>query len=166
MSLETLESRVSCGVVGCRGVVCVRVFCGVRGYFGGVGEASNMTTLWDIALREYSAVGISLVLGGVIAAVLLVASLLLTVRQGDVEKVSAYECGFDPFGDARMTFDVRFYLVAILFLIFDLEVSFLFPWAVTLSALPTWGYGSMMVFLAILTVGFIYEWKKGGLDWE
>ena len=84
----------------------------------------------------------------------------------DKEKLSAYECGFTPFEDARVQFDVRFYLVAILFIIFDLEVAFLFPWAISLSITGIAGYLSMMVFLLILTVGFIYEWKKGALDWE
>ena len=84
----------------------------------------------------------------------------------DKEKLSAYECGFEPFEDARVKFDVRFYLVAILFIIFDLEVAFLFPWAVSLSIIGFTGYLSMMIFLLILTVGFIYEWKKGALEWE
>ena len=86
--------------------------------------------------------------------------------QADPERVSAYECGFDPFDDARARFDVRFYLVAILFIIFDLEVTFLFPWAVCLSRLSEFGFWSMMIFLAVLTIGFIYEWKKGALEWE
>ena len=84
----------------------------------------------------------------------------------DPEKLSAYECGFEAFGDARMKFDVRFYLVAILFIIFDLEVAFLFPWAVSLGNIGLLGFWSMMFFLLILTVGFVYEWKKGALDWE
>ena len=84
----------------------------------------------------------------------------------DPEKLSAYECGFEPFNDSRMEFDVRFYLVAILFIIFDLEIAFLFPWAISLSEIGLYGFCSMMLFLFILTVGFIYEWKKGALDWE
>ena len=87
-------------------------------------------------------------------------------KKPDKEKLSAYECGFEPFEDARVKFDVRFYLVAILFIIFDLEVAFLFPWAVSLSLIGLVGYLSMMIFLLILTVGFVYEWKKGALDWE
>lgn len=87
-------------------------------------------------------------------------------RKGDVEKLSAYECGFPAFGDARGKFDVRFYLVAILFIIFDLEVAFLFPWAISLGQIGVFGFWSMMVFLGILTIGFIYEWKKGALEWE
>ena len=125
-----------------------------------------MQTIWDATLGEYRAVAMGLVISGALALVLWGASFLLTLRQADVEKVSAYECGFDPFGDARMVFDVRFHLVAILFLIFDLEVSFLFPWAIVLASLPTWAFGAMIVFLALLTVGFVYEWTKGGLDWE
>ncbi len=84
----------------------------------------------------------------------------------DPEKLSAYECGFEAFDDSRMEFDVRFYLVAILFIIFDLEIAFLFPWAVSLGNIGLLGFWSMMIFLAILTVGFIYEWKKGALEWE
>ena len=87
-------------------------------------------------------------------------------KNPDPEKLSAYECGFEPFSDSRMEFDVRFYLVAILFIIFDLEIAFLFPWAISLGKIGVFGYISMMIFLFILTVGFIYEWKKGALDWE
>ena len=97
---------------------------------------------------------------------LLVAPFLVAYKQPDPEKLSAYECGFNAFDDARMKFDVRFYLVAILFIIFDLEMSFLFPWAVALSDLGLYGYWSMMVFLGVLTVGFIYEWRKGALEWD
>ncbi len=87
-------------------------------------------------------------------------------KNPDPEKLSAYECGFEPFNDSRMEFDVRFYLVAILFIIFDLEIAFLFPWAISLGKIGIFGFVSMMIFLAILTIGFIYEWKKGALDWE
>ena len=87
-------------------------------------------------------------------------------KNPDPEKLSAYECGFEPFNDSRMEFDVRFYLVAILFIIFDLEIAFLFPWAISLGKIGIFGFVSMMIFLTILTVGFIYEWKKGALDWE
>lgn len=93
-------------------------------------------------------------------------SYAVATQKADTEKLSAYECGFDPFNDARNTFDVRFYLVAILFIIFDLEISFLFPWAIALGNLPTLSFWSMIVFLFILTVGFVYEWKKGALEWE
>jgi NADH:ubiquinone oxidoreductase subunit 3 (subunit A) len=106
----------------------------------------------------------------IIAAILSVImsgfSYIIAVRRPETEKVSAYECGFDPFDDARSRFDVQFYLVAILFIIFDLEVSFLFPWALTLSKVGFFGFWSMMVFLLILTVGFVYEWRKGALDWS
>ncbi|MDJ0626927.1 MAG: NADH-quinone oxidoreductase subunit A [Rhodobacter sp.] len=98
--------------------------------------------------------------------VLILAAAVLAVRNPDPEKVSAYECGFNAFDDARMKFDVRFYLVAILFIIFDLEVAFLFPWAVAFADVGIVGFWSMMVFLAVLTVGFAYEWKKGALEWE
>ena len=97
---------------------------------------------------------------------LLVAPFLVAYKQPDPEKLSAYECGFNAFDDARMKFDVRFYLVAILFIIFDLEVSFLFPWAVVFGKLGAIGFWSMMVFLAVLTISFAYEWKKGALEWD
>jgi NADH-quinone oxidoreductase subunit A len=107
-------------------------------------------------------IGVSLV----IAAALMVAPFLLAFKSPDPEKLSAYECGFNAFDDARMKFDVRFYLVAILFIIFDLEVAFLFPWAIVFGGLGWFGFWSMMIFLAVLTVGFIYEWKKGALEWD
>ena len=91
---------------------------------------------------------------------------MFSPKKPDPEKLSAYECGFEPFNDSRMEFDVRFYLVAILFIIFDLEIAFLFPWAISLGKIGIFGFISMMIFLFILTVGFIYEWKKGALDWE
>jgi len=101
-----------------------------------------------------------------ICVALLLAPFLIAYKRPDAEKLSAYECGFDPFDDARMKFDVRFYLVAILFIIFDLEVTFLFPWAVAFSDIGAFGYWSMMLFLGVLTVGFIYEWRKGALEWD
>lgn len=97
---------------------------------------------------------------------LLVAPFLLAYRSPDPEKLSAYECGFNAFDDARMKFDIRFYLVSILFIIFDLEVAFLFPWAVSFGDIGVFGFWSMMVFLGVLTIGFIYEWKKGALEWD
>ena len=106
--------------------------------------------------------GIAMVVG--IAAVGL--PFLVARRNPDAEKLSPYECGFEPFSDARSKFDVRFYLVSILFIIFDLEVAFLFPWAVTLGRIGLFGFWSMIVFLGVLTVGFVYEWKKGALEWE
>ena len=93
-------------------------------------------------------------------------SRLLGVHRPDAEKLSPYECGFEAFEDARMKFDVRYYLVAILFILFDLEIAFLFPWAVSLREIGATGFWAMMIFLGILVVGFIYEWKKGALDWE
>jgi NADH-quinone oxidoreductase subunit A len=97
---------------------------------------------------------------------LMVAPFVVAYRNPDPEKLSAYECGFNAFDDARMKFDVRFYLVAILFIIFDLEVAFLFPWAITFGGLGALGFWSMMVFLAVLTIGYVYEWKKGALEWD
>jgi len=97
---------------------------------------------------------------------LLVVPFLVAYRAPDAEKLSAYECGFNSFDDARMKFDIRFYLVAILFIIFDLEVAFLFPWAVSFGAIGMFGFWSMMLFLGVLTIGFIYEWKKGALEWN
>jgi NADH-quinone oxidoreductase subunit A len=117
-------------------------------------------------LVEYLPILIFLAISGVLATVLLVIPLVLAPNNPDPEKLSAYECGFNAFDDARMKFDVRFYLVAILFIIFDLEVTFLFPWAITLKETGAFGFWSMMGFLGILTVGFIYEWKKGALEWE
>jgi NADH-quinone oxidoreductase subunit A len=100
------------------------------------------------------------------ATAMIVAAYLLAPQRPDSEKISAYECGFEAFDDARSRFDVRFYLVAILFIIFDLEVAFLFPWAVALGKIGMLGFWSMMLFLGLLTIGFVYEWKKGALDWE
>lgn len=101
-----------------------------------------------------------------IAGIAVTASFIVATQKPDVEKTSAYECGFEPFSDSRHKFDVRFYLVAILFIIFDLEVAFLFPWAVSLGNIGLFGFWSMMIFLGVLTVGFIYEWRKGALEWE
>jgi len=117
-------------------------------------------------LLEYLPILIFLGLAIGLAGVMVVASFIVGPVHPDTEKNSPYECGFQPFDDARMKFDVRFYLVAILFIIFDLEVAFLFPWAITLSDIGQFGFWSMVVFLAILTVGFIYEWRKGALEWE
>ena len=117
-------------------------------------------------LREYLPILIFIGLATAMAIAALAASYIVARQRPDPEKVSAYECGFDPFDDARGQFDVRFYLVAILFIIFDLEIAFLFPWAVSLSEIGIFGFCSMMGFLGILTIGFIYEWKKGALEWE
>ena len=100
------------------------------------------------------------------ALLMVLAPMIIAKQRPNKEKLSPYECGFEVFGDARGKFDVRFYLVAILFIIFDLEVAFLFPWAITLGEIGVFGFWSMMFFLAILTIGFIYEWKKGALEWE
>jgi NADH-quinone oxidoreductase subunit A len=117
-------------------------------------------------LLEYLPILIFIGLAIVLSSVLIVVPLVIAPSKPDPEKLSAYECGFPAFSDARMKFDVRFYLVAILFIIFDLEVAFLFPWAITLGATGVFAFWSMMCFLAVLTVGFIYEWKKGALEWE
>ena len=117
-------------------------------------------------LREYLPVLIFLGIAVALGAVLMLAAIILAVRRPDPEKISAYECGFNAFDDARMKFDVRFYLVSILFIIFDLEVAFLFPWAASFQDVGAFGFWSMMIFLAVLTVGFAYEWKKGALEWE
>ena len=119
-----------------------------------------------VLLNEYLPLVIFIALSAIISGALLVAPFLLAFKAPDAEKLSAYECGFNAFDDARMKFDVRFYLVSILFIIFDLEVAFLFPWAITLKSTGALGFWSMVVFLAVLTVGFIYEWKKGALEWE
>lgn len=115
---------------------------------------------------DYLPVIIFLGIALAICGALLLGSAILAPSNPDPEKNSAYECGFEAFDDARMKFDVRFYLVAILFIIFDLEIAFLFPWAVSLGTIGVFGFWSMMVFLGVLTVGFIYEWCRGGLEWE
>ena len=119
----------------------------------------------DIA-QDYLPILMLLAVAVGLGVVLLLAAAVSAVQNPDPEKVSAYECGFNAFDDARMKFDVRFYLVAILFIIFDLEIAFLFPWAISLGNIGILGFSSMMIFLFILTIGFIYEWKKGALDWE
>jgi len=120
----------------------------------------------DQMLLEYLPILIFAGIATVLAVVLILAAYVLAENRPDPEKLSAYECGFPAFDDARMRFDVRFYLVAILFIIFDLEVAFLFPWAITLGDIGMFGFWSMMAFLGILTIGFVYEWKKGALEWE
>jgi NADH:ubiquinone oxidoreductase subunit 3 (subunit A) len=114
---------------------------------------------------EYYPLLLLLLLSLLLALLLWSLSFLLVPRQRDLEKLSAYECGFDPFEDARSRFDVRFYLVAILFIVFDLEISFLFPWSLCLGNLDLFGYATMLLFLLLLTVGFLYEWRRGALDW-
>jgi NADH-quinone oxidoreductase subunit A len=120
----------------------------------------------EAMLAEYLPIFIFIGIAFAMALAILVASFVIARQNPDPEKESAYECGFDAFGDARGRFDVRFYLVAILFIIFDLEIAFLFPWAIALGEIGVFGYWSMMVFLGVLTIGFIYEWKKGALEWE
>jgi NADH-quinone oxidoreductase subunit A len=118
--------------------------------------------------ESYLPVLLFLIVGAIIGIAPVAIGMLLGPNRPDPEKLSPYECGFEAFEDARMKFDVRYYLVAILFILFDLEVAFLFPWGATLGDLGPWspGFWGMMLFLAILTVGFVYEWKKGALDWE
>ena len=120
----------------------------------------------DEMLSEYLPILIFLAIALALGLLLLLSATIIAVRNPDTEKVSAYECGFNAFDDARMKFDVRFYLVSILFIIFDLETAFLFPWAVALRGLGALGLYSMMVFLFVLVVGFVYEWRKGALQWE
>ena len=117
-------------------------------------------------LNNYLTIIIFLTIAILLSLGFVVLNFALSPKNPDPEKLSAYECGFEPFNDSRMEFDIRFYLVAILFIIFDLEIAFLFPWAISLGNLGALGFWSMMTFLAILTVGFIYEWKKGALEWE
>ncbi|MBM3606466.1 MAG: NADH-quinone oxidoreductase subunit A [Alphaproteobacteria bacterium] len=116
-------------------------------------------------LLDYLPVLVFLGMASALALILMLSAIIIAVRNPDPEKVSAYESGFNAFDDARMKFDVRFYLVSILFIVFDLEVAFLFPWAVNFAALSDVAFWSMMVFLGVLTVGFAYEWKKGALEW-
>jgi NADH-quinone oxidoreductase subunit A len=120
----------------------------------------------EALLLEYLPILIFLGIAVGMTLMILMASFMVARQKPDTEKLSPYECGFDPFEDTRGRFDVRYYLVAILFIIFDLEVAFLFPWAVSLGNIGMFGFWSMMFFLAILTIGFIYEWKKGALEWE
>ena len=117
-------------------------------------------------LKDYLSIILFLVIAFGLSVAFIVINFILSPKKPDPEKLSAYDCGFEPFNDSRMEFDVRVYLVAILFIIFDLEIAFLFPWAVSLGNIGILGFCSMMIFLFILTVGFIYEWKKGALDWE
>ena len=133
--------------------------CDCNSYLTVEGELSDLA-------GSYLPILIFLGLAIVIGLAFLLAAFVIAIRRPDPEKVSAYECGFNAFDDARMKFDVRFYLVAILFIIFDLEVAFLFPWAISFGSIGLFGYFSMMLFLLILTIGFIYEWRKGALEWD
>ena len=120
----------------------------------------------NIMLNNYFPILLFIIVSIIIGALPIIASRIINKGEKNKAKSSAYECGFENFSDARMKFDIRFYLVAILFIIFDLEIAFLFPWAISLGNIGFLGFSSMMIFLFILTVGFIYEWKKGALDWE
>ena len=124
-----------------------------------------MTDIERFAL-DYMPVLLFLALGTILSLLFIIGAAILAPSNPDPEKTSAYECGFNAFDDARMKFDVRFYLVAILFIIFDLEVAFLFPWAVSLGAIGIFGFWSMVLFLAVLTIGFVYEWRRGALEWQ
>ena len=117
-------------------------------------------------LKDYLSILIFLIVALSLSVGFIVLNFLLSPKNPDPEKLSAYECGFEAFTDSRMEFDVRFYLVAILFIIFDLEIAFLFPWAISLGSIGSLGFWSMIIFLSILTIGFIYVWKKGALYWD
>jgi len=117
-------------------------------------------------LAEYFPILLFIIVGLAVGVMPMMLGRMLAPNRPDAEKLSPYECGFEAFEDARMKFDVRYYLVAILFILFDLEIAFLFPWAVALKEIGAPGFWAMMIFLAILVVGFFYEWKKGALDWE
>ena len=117
-------------------------------------------------LKDYFSIILFLLISLILSCGFILLNFIFSPKKPDPEKLSPYECGFEPFNDSRMEFDIRFYLVAILFIIFDLEIAFLFPWAVSLGKIGVFGFVSMMIFLSILTIGFIYEWKKGALDWE
>ena len=117
-------------------------------------------------LNNYFSIFVFLFIALILSVGFIVLNFVFAPKKPDPEKLSAYECGFEAFSDSRMEFDVRFYLVAILFIIFDLEIAFLFPWAISLGNIGSLGFWSMMIFLFVLTIGFIYEWKKGALDWD
>ena len=135
-------------------------------YFRYIKDKSCRGTIVTEYLEEYFPLVVFFGLSLAFGLVLMLAPLVAAVSRPDNEKNSAYECGFEPFESARLKFDIRFYLVAILFVIFDLEVAFLFPWAVGFQHIGSFGFWSMMLFLLILTIGFLYEWKKGALEWE
>ncbi len=117
-------------------------------------------------ITDYLPLVVFIALSGLIGGALLIMPFIIAYRNPDPEKLSAYECGFNPFDDARMKFDVRFYLVSLLFIIFDLEVAFLFPWAAAFHDVGAFGFWSVLLFLAVLTIGFVYEWNKGALEWD
>ncbi len=115
---------------------------------------------------EYTGIFIFIFIATILAFIIPTLSYVLGIKKGDSEKISIYECGFNPFADSRQKFEVRFFLVAILFIIFDLEISFLFPWALVITQISIFGFWTMIIFLVFLTIGLIYEWLQGGLDWE
>lgn len=115
---------------------------------------------------QYTSVFIFINIATILGMVIFYASYVIATQRQDFEKISAYECGFSPFDETRSPFDIKFFLVSILFLIFDLEVLFLFPWCLTLGQIGLFGFSTMMIFLIVLAIGFVYEWKKGGLDWD
>tara|TARA_Y100001970_G_scaffold252569_1_gene326507 strand:+ start:198 stop:626 length:429 start_codon:yes stop_codon:yes gene_type:complete len=129
-------------------------------------EINNKINMLAEFLQDYLSIIIFLAIALILSFGFILINFIFSPKNPDPEKLSAYECGFEAFNDSRMEFDVRFYLVAILFIIFDLEIAFLFPWAISLGKIGLFGFISMMIFLFILTIGFIYEWKKGALDWE
>ncbi len=126
----------------------------------------NNVIMHDAVIMQYLPILIFIGIAIALSFVMVVLPQLLAKHKPDLEKISPYECGFDPFDDARNRFDIRFYLVSILFIIFDLEIAFLFPWAISLGTIGWVGFWSMMVFLGVLTIGFLYEWRKGALEWE
>jgi NADH-quinone oxidoreductase subunit A len=150
----------------CYGTPGLEPFQGTAPTFAALAPPENRTIPMPMLLEHYLPVVIFAALSAIIAGALLIAPFLLAFKAPDPEKLSAYECGFNPFNDSRMKFDVRFYLVSLLFIVFDLEVAFLFPWAVAFKEAGAFGFWSMMVFLGVLTVGFIYEWRKGALEWD
>ena len=115
---------------------------------------------------EYTSLFIFIIIAIILSSLIPTLSYILGIKKADLEKVSIYECGFDPFADSRQKFEIKFFLVAILFIIFDLEISFLFPWAILIYSLSLFAYWTMIIFLLILTIGLVYEWMKGGLEWE
>jgi len=163
-SITAGAKRVSAKTPHCSNSLSRRVFA-ILGELTGSQNAIGFV-LMDNLLAGYLPLIIFIGVSAVIGLALLVAPFLVAYQRPDPEKLSAYECGFNAFDDARMKFDVRFYLVSILFIIFDLEVAFLFPWAITFKEVGLFGFTSMMIFLAVLTIGFVYEWKKGALEWD
>ena len=148
--------------------VCPTLLCDTRSHNTAAGWYNSRRRYWILQamLAEYAPILIFLIIAGALGVVLLLLGMALGRGQKDAAKQSPYECGFEAFEDTRMRFDVRYYLVAILFIIFDLEIAFLFPWAVSLDAVGLFGMVSMGIFLALLVVGFIYEWRKGALEWD